>query len=659
MFYLTYLYRELRRRAGRTLLTVIGLALGVGLVAAITSISQGLDQAQKDVLNPLGQVGTDLMVTRPVGASTEAQQGQAQASQPTEPGPGGPEFFAGRGQTALSREDQQALMAENQSVITDLSKLGKAGDKFVHDFFMPATQLTFASDQADKVGSLSGVAAVGKGLTLLAVHQEGTVPEIYAEFQTGGETVEVEQDIAPPTEAERAAMEKCMADARQKAGTDREAGRQVFAKCIPERMQRFRGRFTTPERTIRQLLNPPQTDITSQTYTIAGVDLAVPGLGLITKAQITRGSFFSAASAATASASSSPSPSASAVSPGVSGSASASPSSTSAASSVASTTTTTTTSTTTTTTTTAPVSATASPTASASSGAAASPSPSASSAAATSTGPREVVLSEAYAERKSISLGDDLNLNGTIYKVVGLAKPPLGGQTADVYLPLSELQTLSSREGRVNVLLVRADSASNVSGLESKVAEAFPGAQVTSAADMAEQVSGSLMDAANLANRLGLVLGIVVLAAAFMIASLLTLSSVTKRVRELGTLRAIGWRKGLVVRQVMIESLVQGLLGGVVGMGLGVAAALGIAAFSPALKATAASATTSSVGGGFFGLGQVATNATETIKLHAPISLSMLGLAIGLAVVGGLVAGAVGALRASRLRPAAALRTIG
>ena len=49
------------------------------------------------------------------------------------------------------------------------------------------------------------------------------------------------------------------------------------------------------------------------------------------------------------------------------------------------------------------------------------------------------------------------------------------------------------------------------------------------------------------------------------IASLLTLSSVTKRTRELGTLKAIGWKRSRVVRQIAGESLAQGALGGVAG----------------------------------------------------------------------------------------------
>lgn len=552
MFYLTYLRRELRRRAGRTVLTVLGLAVGVGLVAAITSVSEGLDRAQQQILNPLAGVGTDLMVTRPVAAEPRPAQGGGSG----DPGP------APISQPVqLSPEDQQALLEETQSVVTDLSRLGKPGERFVHDFFLPATQLTFPEARADEVAAIDGAGAVGKGLTLLAVHQEGTVPEIVAEFQTGGEEIQVDQAIQPPSEEERLRLEACMAEARR-AGQE---GGSVFQRCLPERFRRFRGTVRTPQRVIRQLLDPPQTDVKSETYTIAGVDLSTPGLGLITETQVTQGKFLSAPDA------------------------------------------------------------------------------------------KEAVLAEAYAARRGLAVGGTLDLNGTQFSVVGLAKPPLGGQTADVYLPLAELQKLSGREGRVNVLQVRAADASKVGDLEKRIEGTFPGSQVTSAAELAGRVTGSLVDAARLADRLGIVLSAIVLGGTFLIASLLTLSSVAKRVRELGTLKAIGWRTRHVVRQVMGESLAQGVLGGAVGLGLGVAAAAAVAALAPPLEASAPSTTA----GTFFGLGQAAGPVTERIAIQAPIDPSVVGVAVGLALAGGLVAGAAGALRAARLRPADALRDVG
>src|SRR5712691_5906342 len=185
MFYLTYLRRELRRRLGRTLVTVIGLGVGVSLVVAITAVSNGLDDAQGRVLNPLASVGTDLLVTRPVAVQT-SQNGQAATG--AQPGTG---TFGATGRNGanqqLSSADQLALAQETSSVLTDLSKLGSPGEHFVHDFFLASTQLTFPSADAATIAKLPGVAAVAQVLTLQAQHEEGTVPQIVAQFQTGGE----------------------------------------------------------------------------------------------------------------------------------------------------------------------------------------------------------------------------------------------------------------------------------------------------------------------------------------------------------------------------------------------------------------------------------------------------------------------------------------
>ena len=105
--------------------------------------------------------------------------------------------------------------------------------------------------------------------------------------------------------------------------------------------------------------------------------------------------------------------------------------------------------------------------------------------------------------------------------------------------------------------------------MQKQIETQFPRAQVASAKQVADSISGSLVDAANLSKRLGTALAVLAAVAAFLLAILLTLSSVGKRVRELGTLKALGWTQWLVVRQVMGESLAQGILGGLLGVVLG------------------------------------------------------------------------------------------
>ena len=194
MFYLRYLRNELVRRRTRTVLTLLGLGLGVALVVAITSLSNGIDRAQKKTLNPLAGIGTDLTVT------LQPQQDQGGGF-----GPGG---------GGANRD----LLQANQSVITDLSKLGKPGTHFVHDFFLPGTQLTFQQTAAKQIAAISGVAQVTQGLTLLAEHQEGVVPKIVAKLKTGGQTFQIRRNLPRPTAAQAQAMQACFDKLRAQNG---------------------------------------------------------------------------------------------------------------------------------------------------------------------------------------------------------------------------------------------------------------------------------------------------------------------------------------------------------------------------------------------------------------------------------------------------------
>ena len=280
---------------------------------------------------------------------------------------------------------------------------------------------------------------------------------------------------------------------------------------------------------------------------------------------------------------------------------------------------------------------------------------------------REVLLNVSYAQRNDLGVGDDITLKGKKYEVVGIAQAPLGGQASDVYLKLDQLQAISDREGRVNVVQVRAESTDDVASVERAIERTLDGASVTTSADLAERVGGSLTDAKNLSDKLGIALTIVALIAAFLIASLLTLSSVAKRIRELGTLKALGWPQRKVVRQVTGESVAQGALGGVIGAAIGLAAAAMINAIGITLEATVAAQQSGGGPGGFggpggpgggFGQGAVQSGSTN-VALEAPVDFGLIVLAISLALLGGLIAGSVGGLRAARLRPADALRHIG
>jgi ABC-type antimicrobial peptide transport system permease subunit len=566
VFYLSYIRSELLRRKGRTILTLLGLAVGVALVIVISSLSRGVDRAQKQALDPLSSIGTDLTVT--LAPQTDNGGGPF--------GGGGGGFRGGGG----------GVIQANASVLTDLSKLGKPGQKFDHTFLLPGTQLTFPQSQTAEIASIPGVAAASSGLVLSAVHQTGTVPKIVAKLKTGGQrltvTGRVRFQLTPAQQDKiRACIQKLQASGRFPApsatpnggnrlgGAGGRAGggggfdRGAFAQCLPPQVRNFRRTITTPEQIVQQVVNPPQTNIKSSTYSIAGVDPSHPDIGLVTPSLLAAGRFLSR--------------------------------------------------------------------------------------------PTDALVADSYAAAHGLQLGSKLDLNGTTFSVVGLVKPPLGGQTADVYVPLAKLQTLASQKSLTNVVLVRAKSGTSVGDVQKAIAAKFPNAQVASAKQVADQISGSLVDASSLSHRLGIALAALAAFAAFLLAALLTLASVGKRVRELGTLKAIGWTQRQVVRQVVGESLAQGVAGGILGVLLGIAVTAAIAAFAPTLAATSSTGSDS----GPFGLGALSSRTvTDHVPLTAPLAVTVLLVGFGLALAGGLLAGGAGALRAARLRPADALRTV-
>jgi ABC-type lipoprotein release transport system permease subunit len=267
----------------------------------------------------------------------------------------------------------------------------------------------------------------------------------------------------------------------------------------------------------------------------------------------------------------------------------------------------------------------------------------------------DAVVSSDYAAAQNLKVGSAITVAGKTFSVVGIARAAQGASTADAYIPLARAQALADLPGEVNTVYVSAASAADISAVSAEISRALPTATVTTSSDLASEVTGSLASASSLANSLGRWLAVAVLAAAFGLASILTMSAVSRRVREFGTLKAMGWRSRRIIRQIMGEALVIGIAGGAAGVGIGYGAAALVAALAPPLTATTAGGS-----GGPGGRFAHASTAARTVSVHlaAPVTLGAVALAVVLAIAGGLIAGSLGGWRASRLRPAAALTRV-
>ncbi|MFJ2553261.1 ABC transporter permease [Microbacterium sp. NPDC087591] len=276
------------------------------------------------------------------------------------------------------------------------------------------------------------------------------------------------------------------------------------------------------------------------------------------------------------------------------------------------------------------------------------------------------LVDSTYATTNEIAVGDTIDVAGSDVEVVGILTSTSGtaDTAANVYLPLDTAQQLAGVEDVISTVYVQADSAASIDSVQAALADELPDATVTSEAELASTVSGSLSSATSLITNLGTWLSIIVLAVAVLLSVLLTLSGVGRRTREFGTLKAIGWSNGRVVRQVAGESMVQGLIGGAVGLVLGIAGIVAINIIRPTVAASTASTGQTGPGGmsggPMGGAGGPMSQATQAadIVLQAPFTPWVLVAAVGLAVLGGLIAGAFGGWRAARLSPAEALRSV-
>jgi ABC-type antimicrobial peptide transport system permease subunit len=271
------------------------------------------------------------------------------------------------------------------------------------------------------------------------------------------------------------------------------------------------------------------------------------------------------------------------------------------------------------------------------------------------------VLSQSYATQEGLGVGDELSIDGKEFEVVGIVASEARGGGVNVYMPLLRAQKMVDLEGKVNQMYVRADSAEQIPAVEAEIAALLPSATVTSAEDLAEDVTGSLGSASSLADQLGTWLAVAVLAAAFLVAGLLTMAGVSRRTTEFGTLKAIGWRSRRIVGQVMGESLLQGVIGAVVGVALGLLGAFLVAQFSPGLEASVTTGPEIDESAGPMGrMAGDLLNQTQTVttELTAPVGPELVLLAVGLALAGAVFAGILGGWRAARLRPAEALRRV-
>ncbi len=184
------------------------------------------------------------------------------------------------------------------------------------------------------------------------------------------------------------------------------------------------------------------------------------------------------------------------------------------------------------------------------------------------TGPAEIVLGIESARAQGVTIGDSLTIERRPFTVVGTYEGASRFEQNGGYAPLATVRAVGRKPGTLTVVYVRARDGVDPEALKARVERASDRLVTISTAEEYGQVDQGIevLDAANTAISL-----LAVLLGAIGVMNTMIMS-VFERTREIGILRAVGWKGSRVVKMVLGESLVLCLLAAVLGTVLGLLA---------------------------------------------------------------------------------------
>lgn len=238
---------------------------------------------------------------------------------------------------------------------------------------------------------------------------------------------------------------------------------------------------------------------------------------------------------------------------------------------------------------------------------------------------KAVVLGQTAAEVLKKKVGDPIQIEADELTVAGIVKGGALVEDGSVILSLPLLQELLGAEGQINVIDVRVTPGTTDAQMRElcrQISERAPEVRAVTVADHLTHSEGFRMIRAMSwgTSLLAVIVGVL----GVMNTMLMT---VFERTHEICVLLALGWRRGRIMRMVLFESALLGLVGGIVGVTLG---AVGVQALS----------------------------ATPSIRglLEPDLSPGLLALSALIAIAVGVVSGLYPAWRSSRLSPSQALQ---
>ncbi len=164
---------------------------------------------------------------------------------------------------------------------------------------------------------------------------------------------------------------------------------------------------------------------------------------------------------------------------------------------------------------------------------------------------------------------DRLQVAGSEHRVAGVLAPTGAPDDRMIFAPLAQVQALLKKPGELSVIEVSALCKDcPVGDIVAQIAERLPNAKVSA---IQQSVRARTETVERLTRFAAVVASLVLVIAALMIFTTMT-GSILERTKEIGVLRAIGFRKTHIVKGLMIEVGVISIIGGLTGWAAGMLA---------------------------------------------------------------------------------------
>jgi putative ABC transport system permease protein len=183
----------------------------------------------------------------------------------------------------------------------------------------------------------------------------------------------------------------------------------------------------------------------------------------------------------------------------------------------------------------------------------------------------EALLGSEAAVKLFKSTGDTLSINGKTVRITGILDETGSQDDFLIFGDLTFVQETMRKVGTLSLIEVSAFCNScPIEEIVRQISKELPHAKVTAI----KQTLQTKMEALDHFKKFSIGISVIVLLIGSLIVFTNMMASVNERKREIGIFRAIGFRKSHVVRIIFLESLIVGVMAGIIGYGLGLGISL-------------------------------------------------------------------------------------